>query len=221
MDKVIKLAVVEDDDFYRANIAGHLQSYKDLKIIINVSNGKQLIHTLEEKEEKPNVILMDYEMPVMDGTATTQYLSANYPDIKILILTVHNDEGISNHLIKNGANGFLLKENGLDKVVDAIRIVHKHTYYFSGWDLKKIIATKKIKTVSQTKITFSEREIDVIRLMFEGYTNKEISTKLFLSTRTIETHKERLFQKTNSRNIAQFTFYLVQHNLIDITNGKR
>jgi len=223
MNEPIRLAIVDDDEFFRGALKGYIKQYPDLKVVIEAPNGKKLIDDIEKEEQELDVILMDLEMPVMDGTATTQYLSLNYPNIKILILTIHNDEGISNHLIKNGANGFLSKESEMDKVVDAIRIIYKYKYYFTDWDLKKIVATKKSKYKATliNRIKISKRELEVINLIFAGYTNKEISTKLFISSRTVEAHRDKVLQKTNSRNIAQFALYAMQHNLIHIPNEKR
>jgi two-component system response regulator DegU len=144
MNKIIKLALVDDDAFFVEVLRGYIQPYKDVKIAIEASNGRQLINILEKKKQKLDVILLDLDMPDMDGMETIQYLTVNYPHIKILILTVHDDDAIFNYLIKNGANGFLSKESDMNKVIDAIRIVYKYKY-FTDWDLKKTVAPKKSK----------------------------------------------------------------------------
>ncbi len=223
MDKVIKLAIVDDDDISKRIIGIHLKNAKNIKIILEASNGKELQDALALKKQKPDVILMDLEMPVMDGIETTEYLDKQYPDIKILILTVHDDEKISNHLIEKGANGFLTKHADMNILVKAITTVYESGYYFEGWDLKKIVNLKKIrnKVNSKSKVIFSKRELEIIKLLLQGYTNKEISTKLNISTRTVEVHRDNVLKKTNSRNIAHFAVYAVQHGLIDFNDEKK
>lgn len=222
MSEIIKLALVDDDAFFVEVMKGHIKRYKDMEILIYASNGRQFIDTVETNKLKLDVVLLDLDMPDIDGMETMQYLTINHPNTKILIHTVHDDDAIFSYLIKNGAHGFLSKESDIDKVIDAIRIVYKYKY-FADWDLKKTVASKKTnaKKTDNNKVHFSSRQIEIISLLFAGYTNKEISTKLFLSTRTVEDHRKNVLEKTNSRNIAQFALYVIQHNLIDLNDEKK
>lgn len=216
MQHLIKLAVVDDSLFYRQALIKSLEKNKDLKIIIEALNGKDLINAIEHKKLEPDIILLDLEMPVMDGVKTTEYLSRHHPDIKILILTQHNDEGISQELIKKGANGFLFKKNGLEKIVDAIYSVAKYQYYFAGWNLQKIVTAKNNvrKRLYKNKVQFSKRELEIMELICQQYTNKEISDKLYISTRTVDGHRDKLLQKTNSYNSVGLAMYAMQNGLI-------
>src|ERR1700752_3684015 len=116
MNKKIKLALVDDNEFFRQGLTEIIHSVKDFKVVIEVSNGKELIKAI--RKEKPNVVLLDLKMPVMDGLKTTEYLSKNHSDIKILILTVSSDDSILHHLIEKGANGFLKKGSDMEKIAD-------------------------------------------------------------------------------------------------------
>jgi len=223
MNELIKLAIVDDDVVFRSVFSIFLRKIENVEVVLNFSNGKELITALASEKRKPDVILLDLQMPVMDGIETTEYLDKHYPDIKILILTVHNDEKISNYLIEKGANGFLKKDGDMNKIMKAINSVYECKYYFEDWDLKKIVNLNKIKNKvkSKSKIKFSKRELEIIKLLFQGYTNKEISTKLHISTRTVEVHRDKVLKKTNSRNIAHFATFAIQNELFDFTNEKK
>jgi two-component system response regulator DegU len=214
MKRLIKLAIVDDNVFFRKSLANLIGSCKDFEIIIEASDGKELIHALEK--QKPDVVLLDLEMPGMNGIKTTHYLSKHHPDIKNLILTMHNDEKLSHHLIEKGANGFLLKDADLNKLIDAIYTVSKHEYYFAGWDLQRIIAAKKIKKkrmlVKGTQ--FTGRELEVIDLICQQYTNKEISDRLFISMRTVDGHRDSILQKAQARNAVGLVMYAIRNGLI-------
>src|ERR1700740_3171058 len=158
MNKKIKLALVDDNEFFRQALIDIVHSVKDFKVIIAVSNGKELIKAL--KKHSPTVVLLDLKMPVMDGIKTTEYLSKHYPDIKILILTVSNDDAVLYNLIEQGANGFLKKGRDMENIIDAIYTVTKHKYYFSGHDLKKIVAANddNDSTTILSKVNLTKRE---------------------------------------------------------------
>jgi DNA-binding NarL/FixJ family response regulator len=224
MNELIKLAIVDDDAVFREILSVVFKRIENIEVVLALSNGKELADALASEKQKPDVVLLDLEMPVMDGIETTEYLAVHYPDIKILILTVHNnDKKISNYLIRKGANGFLMKNGSVDSIVKAINIVHEYEYYFVGIDLKKVVDLKKIKNKvnSIPPVKFSKRELEVIKLLFQGYTNKEISTKLHISTRTVEVHRVKVLKKTNSRNIAHFATYAMQNEVIDFDDGEK
>ena len=114
------------------------------------------------------------------------------------------------------ANGFLPKKKGSEQITDAILTAYKHQYYFAGWDLKKIMAEKSVQkdiAVIQ-KNKFTDKELEIIRLLCNGYSNKEIADRLFISIRTVETHRNRILKKANAKNITRFVIYAMQHGLI-------
>ncbi len=211
MDKVIKLAIVDDSDFFRKGLVSLLQANNNFQIIIESSNGQELIDVLKSGKHEPDIILLDLEMPVMGGTEAAQYLSKHYPKIKILVLTIHNEESIVRNLITK-VNGFLAKDKSIDKVIDAVNVVHQHDFYFAGLDFKKIMADKKPASVSE--IDFTKRELEVFKLICQQYTNKKISDKLFISIRTVHGHRTKILKKTKTRNAAELILYAMKHNLI-------
>ncbi len=215
MKKPIKLAVVDDQQLFRQGLLSLIREYGEFEVIIEASNGKEFIE--EMKKEKPDVVLLDVEMPVMDGSAVTEYLNKKHPNIKIIILTMHDDEELVLYLAKQGAHGFLLKDSDIDTVADAIFQVMEGKRHFekkiAGLLLQGVVKSKKKADVID--VHFSDKEIMVLKLICKEYTNKEISEKLALSQRTIEGYRESLLQKTASRNTAGIVMYAMKHNLLD------
>ncbi len=220
MNKIIKLAIVEDDAIYRRILGNYLQQFNDFKIIIECSNGKEFIDALQK--QTPDVVLLDLGMPVMNGTETTEYLSEYYPQIKKIILTVHNEENIFLDLIKKGANWFLQKDDGINQVADAIYSVCKHQYYFAGWELRNIVTAKdgKKDAAFLNEMKFTDKELEVIKLLCGGNTNYDISEKLFMSKRTVEGYRSRIFKKANVFSLAGLVIYAMRCGLINLNDGK-
>lgn len=211
MKQKIKIAIVDDSSFFRVGLKNLIQNQNNFEIIIESSNGKELIAALDGAKQMPDIILLDLEMPVMDGIKTAKYLSKHFPEIKILILTIHHDYRIIRHLLDK-VNGFLKKDKNIDVVFDAINVIYKYDFYFAGLDFKKIITNSK--PISASKIHFTKRELEILKLICQQYTNQKISEKLFISIRTVHGHRENIFKKTNTKNATGLAIYAVKHNLI-------
>jgi two-component system response regulator DegU len=223
MNKIIKLAVVDDSSFFRTGLVDLLQTNKKLQIVIECSNGQELIDILKLGKHKPHIILLDLEMPVMDGMETMEYLSKHHPEIKVLILTVHDEARALLNLIERGVNGFLMKDD-INELINAIDTIYKQEFYFKGWDMKKIAAAykkDKNKPASKNQVNFTKRELEVLTLICKGLTNKEISSKLNIGVRTVDRHKDNILQKVNVRNTVELVIYVLQNDLIRISHGKK
>jgi DNA-binding NarL/FixJ family response regulator len=211
----IKLAIVDDHGLFRKGLIAQLKEFPELEVGIEASNGEELLEQLKKK--RVDVILLDIEMPKMDGIEATERLQGKYEGTKIIIITTHNEEGFIHHLISKGANGFLLKEQDIEVVVDAIYGVIENDYYFndrvSRAMVKGLIDNNKIRP-SFKKVSLSEREIEIIRFISKEMTNKEIAEKLCLSIRTIDGHKERILLKTKAKNSIGIVMYAHRHNLL-------
>ncbi|HKC66771.1 MAG TPA: response regulator transcription factor [Bacteroidia bacterium] len=216
MKKKIRVAIVDDDYIYRQVLIAYLKQNKTFDIIFDCSNGKEFIEAL--LKHKPDIVLLDIEMSIMDGIETTAYLFKHYPEIKILIHTMHNEDGLSHDLIAKGAHGFLLKEKGFQEVTEAIHVMKKHGYYFEGWNLQKIITAKNgnKNEAPPTGINFTKRELEIIRLICKENTNQEIADKLFISKRTVDGHRDNILQKTKVRNVAGLVKFALHHGLITL-----
>jgi two-component system, NarL family, response regulator DegU len=211
-----KIAVVDDQCLFRQGLISLLKEYDKLDVIIEASNGKELLEKMKVKQ--PDVVLLDLEMPLMDGIETTVSVKSRYPKVKIIILTMHTDDEFIIHLLEKGASGFLPKDKDIEVVVDAIYSVLEKGYYFderiSKAMVKGLVKTKKTNP-SFTAHHLSEKEIVIVNLICKEYTNKEIADKLFISPRTVDTHRENILLKTGAKNTAGIVMYAVKNNLLE------
>jgi len=218
MKKKIKIAVVDDHQLIRQGIISLIKEFEGLEVIYEAENGEVLCNLIKKKE--PDVILLDIAMPVMDGIKATEYLNQNHPNVKILILTNHNDEQMIIHLIQSGAHGFLLKDTGIETIVDSIHSVIKLGHCFNDHVSKEML---KILKNSQKiipyfkKVILSEREIEIIKLICMEQTNREIADTLCISVRTVDWHRENILKKVDAKNTAGIVMYAMNHRLSDDT----
>jgi DNA-binding NarL/FixJ family response regulator len=214
--KKIKLAVTDDQQLFRRGLISLLGEFDELQVTLEAVNGKNLLEQLKNKYV--DVVLLDYEMPGMDGAETAAMLREKYPEIKILILTMHNDEEIILHMVEKGAHGFLLKDYDIEIVVDAIYAVMENGYYFnpsiSKTILKNLVENKKIKPSFKKGDELSEREIEILQMICAEFTSKEIAEKLFIAGSTVNSHKESILKKTGARNVAGMVLFAVKNGLI-------
>ncbi|HEY0030794.1 MAG TPA: response regulator transcription factor [Bacteroidia bacterium] len=216
MTKSIKLAIIDDQALFRNGIVSLLRDYKEMEVVIEASNGMELLAQVETG--KPDIILLDLEMPVMDGIKATELLKDKYPGIKILILTGHNDEAMVLHLIEKGAHGFLMKDTNIEIIIEAIHSIKENGYYFNDRVSKimvgGLVKRKKINPFFNNA-KLSDREIEVVRLISKEFKNSEIADKLFINIRTVDRHRENILRKINARNSIGLVMYAVKNNLLD------
>ncbi|MES2132529.1 MAG: response regulator transcription factor [Bacteroidota bacterium] len=211
----ITLALVDDHVLVRKGFHALLKEFEDIEVIMEASNGIELIDQLAFKQ--PDVILLDIEMPFMNGCQTADILKERYPHIKIIILTMHKDEFHLIDLMERGANGFLQKDVNIDIIISAIHEVVKNEYYFdkhvSATLAKKIVDAKRHPQIHQPD-QLSDRELEIVKLICEENSNKEIAEKMFLSHRTIDSYREKIMQKIGAKNTAGVVIYALKHDLL-------
>ncbi|MBO0931278.1 response regulator transcription factor [Fibrella aquatilis] len=215
----IKLALVDDHNLFRRGIASILGQVADFDLVLEASNGQEFIDKIPRK--MPDVVLLDLQMPVLDGTATADYLREHYPLIKIIVLTMHDEDRMVLHLLEKGVSGYLLKDSDPDEVERAIRKVMDEGVYLNEFVSRAMLRkmTNKTTVVKQTtlynsKILLSEREKEVLKLICEGLSTAEISDKIFLSPRTVEGHRLRILEKTGTKNTAGMVAYAFKNDLV-------
>jgi DNA-binding NarL/FixJ family response regulator len=198
-----------------------LNQVHDFELIVEASNGKELIDRIPRK--MPDVLLLDLQMPVMDGTATADYLRDNFPLVKIIVLTMHDEDRMVLHLLEKGVSGYLLKDADEDEVEKAIRKVMDDGLYLNEFVsramLRKMTNKNKVRPLTpggfyNSKILLSEREKEVLTLLCEGLSTNEIGEKIFLSPRTVEGHRLRILEKTGTKNTAGMVAFAFRNNLV-------
>lgn len=216
----IKVAVCDDHNLFRAGVVSILSLVPDFDLMLEAANGQELIDKLPRKT--PDVVLLDLQMPVMDGTATADYLRENYPLIKIIVITMHDEDRMVLHLLEKGVSGYLLKDTEPAEMERAIRKVMDEGIYLTEFVSKAMLRkmTNKTAVVKQpsafynSKVLLSEREKEVLKLICEGFSTQEVSEKIFLSPRTVEGHRLRILEKTGTRNTAGMVAYAFKNDLI-------
>ncbi len=204
-----KIIIADDHELFRSGIKIILGQQPDYEIL-EASNGKKLLDILNVI--KPDIILMDINMPVMDGIEATEQALKIYPDLKILILSMYDEASYYNELIDKGVSGFILKDENVDELRKAIDQVLKGKTYFSQSLLINLIKTKD----KNTNIHLTKREQEILELLAQGLSTQEIADQLNISFRTVERHRSNLLLKTNTNNSLKLLVFAIKNNLVKI-----
>ena len=214
---IIKVAIADDHKIFRKGVILSLRPYHNIKFVLEAENGEELIQGVESA--KPDIILMDLKMPVKDGIETTKYLNKHYPAIRILILTMYEDERFVGHLMDSGANGYLLKSTDPEEIKRAITDVMRTGFYLNNFVnrvlIKKNYAKQKFNPNLNSEVIISEREKEVLSLVCMEYTAQEIAQKMEISSRTVEAIKDRLMERFGVKNSVGLVFFAMKNSLID------
>lgn len=208
----VKIALVDDHEMFRSGIKLILSEREDWEIAIEAVNGIDFLNQLQELV--PDIVLMDISMPEMDGYQTVINALKHTPNLKIIVLSMLSDEEYYYKMIEAGVKGFVLKNSGVEELHRSIDEVAKGNNYFAQDLLKKIILSINNKQVEE-KLKLSEREKEILVLICNGYKNKEIADKLFLSVKSIEKYRSSLLTKTDTRNSAHLVMYSILNKLIE------
>ena len=218
-NSLTKIMLVDDHNIFRAGIKLLIEQEKLGAIIAEAENGKQFVEQL--KVHDPDLVLMDIDMPVMDGIKATKAAVEINPDIKILVLSMFGDEKFYVEMINAGAKGFVLKSSSKNELETALKTVASGESYFSNDLLRKIIThieTNQIKPGTNNKevVEFNEHELEVLQLLSKGLSTNEIADDLALSPKTIDVYRSKLITKTNSKNTVSLVIYAIKNGLIKI-----
>jgi DNA-binding NarL/FixJ family response regulator len=212
---VISVLIADDHEIIRFGISTYLSSAKDIEIVGEASTGEECIQLF--KKHEPDICLLDIGMPGKDGIETAQTIRALDHSTKILILSMHMNKRILNDVLEAGINGYLLKNTDKSDLLTGIRAIMKGQQVFSDpiSDLiKESFLSKNDKTTQQDRKNITKREQEVLQLIVDGLTSKEIAQKLYISPRTVDTHRANLMEKLELSNIAELVRYAIKHNLV-------
>ena len=204
------IILVDDHEIFRNGLKVLLESTGDYRIIAEASNGLEFIKILENT--KPDIVLMDIQMPELNGIETSEKVLKTAPDLKILVLSMFDDKRYYEKLIDIGIKGFILKDSNIDELVQAIERIIAGESFFSQKLLLSLVNSKK----SKNEIDLTKRELEILQLIAKGLSTQEISDQLFISFRTVERHRANLLLKTNTNNSLKLLIYAIKHNLVDI-----
>ena len=217
-DKKINVIITDDHKLFRKGIIALLEDFDFIGEIWEASNGAELIDLLAKIKTPPDVILLDLRMPVMDGVETHKKISKLYPEIKVIILTMEDDEQFILHLISEGVNGYLLKNADPDEMEKAILNVVEKGYYFS--ENISTLVLQSLKRMEKTDAIFNpdftERELLVLELICREYSNSEIAEEMNISIRTAEGYRQKLLDKSGAKNIAGLVVLALKYNWISL-----
>ncbi|HOK37607.1 MAG: response regulator transcription factor [Bacteroidales bacterium] len=214
-DKVYNIIIVDDHALFRNGLKLLLNKSTKFKVIAEASNGKEFINLLNIVPV--DIVLLDIQMPEMNGIEAAQIALKNCPNLKIITLSMYGDEEYYYKMVNLGVCGFLMKDSDIDEVFKALNSVIEGKNYFSQELLQNII--KNIHGNNPDEIVLknlTQREIEIIQLICQGYSNIEIGEKLFLSKRTVEKHRANIMEKTNTNNTASLVMFAIKHNIVKI-----
>lgn len=214
-DTIISIALADDQLLFRKGISAILQSVGNIKVVLEADNGRELLDKLKTHSNDISLVLLDLEMPVMNGVQCMKEMSKSFPNTKTIVLSVHNEPTYITKMIELGARAYLQKNAEPSDVISTIEHVHQTGFYLNEQTMMAIgkgfsLPRKKISLVDDG---LTQREIEIMRLICAQYTTPEIAEKLFISERTVDGHRNNLLQKTGRRNVAGLVVYAIQEGI--------
>lgn len=211
----IKVAIADDHALFRAGVKTALSSKKDVELIAEADNGMQLLNLLKHIE--PDVILLDIQMPIMDGIATLPEIRKINPYVKVIILSMHNDHSMISKLMEIGANSYLTKNSDSETIYQAIKTCYEQEFYFNELTNKALLTglrTRKMEPDGMMDAQLTDKEVKILKLMCEEKTTKEIADIVDISPRTVEAIRDKLKTKTGAKSMAGLVMYAVKKGFV-------
>jgi len=211
----IKLMLVDDHDVVRTGLRSFLETQSGFEVIAEAKNGLQALENARERQ--PDIVLMDINMPDMNGLEATHLIVEQYPQIKVLILTQHDNHEYINSLLQAGAAGYVLKRSGGRELLTAIRQVHSQGAYLEASVARQVLNhyTNPEITAKNGLAALTEREYQVLQLIAKGKSNKEIAHALVISPKTVSVHRTNIMNKLNVQTSFELIRYVTQHQLLE------
>ena len=219
-DQVIKLGIIDDEGLFRKGMRALISEYENVEVVLEVANGRELLEMLNHVPA-PDVILLDMQMPLMNGVETTKVLQREFPEIGIIILTTHYGKGFVIKMIELGAASYLPKNSEPEEVYKTLMEVDTKGFSYNDHVMGVIRENmqNKIKKRNLIEVDLSKREKEVLQLICEQYTTSEIGEKLFISPRTVDGHRNNLLGKTGARNTAGLVVFALENRLVEVSSN--
>ncbi|RPD48973.1 MULTISPECIES: response regulator transcription factor [Chitinophagaceae] len=215
-DKPIRVAIADDHHLFRAGVRTSLSSRKDILMVGEAENGMQLLNLL--RHIKPDVILLDIQMPIMDGLAALPEIKKLHPDVRVIMLSMINDASMITRMMEVGANSYLTKESDSEVIYQAIRTCHEEEFFFNDLTNKALLSGLRSKRVAEAsapaEVHLTDKEVTILKLMCEEKSTKEIADMVDLSPRTVEAIRDKLKTKTGVKSMAGLVMYAVKAGIV-------
>jgi DNA-binding NarL/FixJ family response regulator len=211
--KKIKIALADDHQLFRSGLRAMLKDLDDFEIIYEADNGRELLDKIAGKL-KPDIVLLDIKMPEINGFEAVVFIKEHYPSIKIIVLSMFSDEASVMKMVKEGVEGYLLKDANKQEFIDALRTVSDNEVYYSTV-VNKVIQ-KSFMNKKPFTIKLSENEIQFLILLCQQMSNKEIAEKMNLSVRTIDGYRDHLFEKLNVKSRIGLVLYAIKNKIVSV-----
>ncbi|MHB1390050.1 MAG: response regulator [Thermoleophilia bacterium] len=216
---MIRVLLADDHAILRSGLVRLLGEQSDIEVVGEAENGREAVQKVQELH--PDIVLMDIGMPVMNGMEATKQIKKRDQQVKVLVLTMHDNEEYLFQVLQAGASGYVLKKAADSDLVNAIHVVARGDCFLYPSAAKMVVEDylEKMKSGSEPTSTFdtlTEREREILKLVAEGYTNREIAESLFISVKTVETHKANIMEKLNLHKRAELVRYAIRKGILQV-----
>jgi len=210
-----KIIIVDDHTLFRNGLRILINNMDEYQVIAEAANGKQFLDLIDK--DVPDLVLLDINMPVMDGIEAATLAHEKYPELKIITLSMYGEEDYYYKMVNAGVKGFVLKNSDIKEVKAALDVVYDGGSFFSSELLQNLVNSLKSSPKSKEfHAELSEREMEILILICQGLSNQEIGDKLFISKRTVDKHRANILEKSESKNTAQLVVYAIKNKLVEL-----
>ncbi len=215
----IKIILVDDHKILREGICSLVKGFPDIEVVGEAADGRSALRLVEDLS--PDVVIMDISMPELNGIDATRQITAKHPGVKVIALSMHYDKQFVSEIFKAGASGYLLKDCAFDEMEHAIRVVIDNKTYINPQIASLVVESLVSQPASTTAKTqtlslLTKREKEILQLIAEGNSTKQIASQLSVSAKTIESHRRQVMGKLNIRNVAELTKYAIREGITSI-----
>lgn len=219
---MIKVIIAEDQILFREGLMLLMEDHGDIKVIGEANNGREALELV--MKEKPHVVITDIQMPEMDGIELTKELKKSYPEIAVIALTMYEQGHLIVEMLESGAKGYVVKTASKQKLIEAIRSIYAGGYYFCD-----TTSIKLMKNIGKSKIDipmkhnanrFTELEVKIIQSICQEFSSKEIADHLHIGIKTVESYRNKIFDKIGVKNMAGLVIYAIKNGFYDVNEGK-
>jgi DNA-binding NarL/FixJ family response regulator len=210
------IVIVDDHVLIAQALKSIISNFKQFEVLYECENGKQLQDKFNAKATIPNIILLDISMPIMDGFETALWLNENYPNVLIMALSMQDDDQSLIKMVKNGANGYLIKNTHPAELEKALNMIVKNGHYYPEWAASKVFADLNKSSNTKNSIFISEREKEFLQYSVTEMHYKEIAEKMCCSPRTVEGYRDNLFDKLELKTRVGLAVYAIKNGISDI-----